>query len=362
MGQDLTKEKVLAQETYSSSVENKLLNSIKNNYQLFSGTFLNNSKIDSNINHPYSLVVSTKPYYLNNVADPILEPTTNPAHIAILKSHHNLNLYKELDTEFRIYASEQNDFLNGTVFTNEEKYVYDVQNPDKLTSKKVKNSNGDFLETKYLYPDDLVAEPLMADLKAVNRISTPIVTEQYKAGILLSKNKTIYAKDGSTSNLLLPKSIYQAKFPNILPSIPGIGNLEKKITYDSYDSKGNILQYTPESGTPVCIIWGYNQSQPIAKIENSTYSSIDPSLITAAQTASDTGTEASLLTALEALRINLPNALVTTFTHIPLIGVSTITDPKKDKISYTYDSFGRLQNVKDKNGNILSENEYHYKN
>ena len=54
--------------------------------------------------------------------------------------------------------------------------------------------------------------------------------------------------------------------------------------------------------------------------------------------------------------------MITTYTYIPLIGVSTITDPKGNTMTYTYDSFGRLQNVKDKDGNILSENEYHYKN
>jgi YD repeat-containing protein len=46
---------------------------------------------------------------------------------------------------------------------------------------------------------------------------------------------------------------------------------------------------------------------------------------------------------------------------IPLIGVSTITDPKGEKMTYTYDSLGRLQFVKDNRGNILAENLYNYK-
>ena len=54
--------------------------------------------------------------------------------------------------------------------------------------------------------------------------------------------------------------------------------------------------------------------------------------------------------------------MITTYTHKPLIGVSTVTDPKGDEQSYHYDSFNRLQYVKDKEGNILSENQYHYKN
>ncbi|SHH90417.1 YD repeat-containing protein, partial [Flavobacterium defluvii] len=36
-------------------------------------------------------------------------------------------------------------------------------------------------------------------------------------------------------------------------------------------------------------------------------------------------------------------------------------DPKGFITTYTYDSFGRLETVKDNLGNILSENQYNYK-
>jgi hypothetical protein len=134
-----------------------------------------------------------------------------------------------------------------------------------------------------------------------------------------------------------------------------------KFFYDTYDDKNNIIQYHRDNGVYTCIIWGYNKTLPIAKIENATYDSIVTGIISASQNNSNTGTEGDLLNSLNLLRSSLPNAMVTTYTHRPLIGISTITDEKGDKKTFEYDSLNRLKSVKDKNGNILSENEYHFK-
>ncbi|RUT69453.1 hypothetical protein D0817_16595 [Flavobacterium cupreum] len=224
--------------------------------------------------------------------------------------------------------------------------TYQYNNPThiQLTSQSTKSSLKETLETKYYYPQDAVmaSEPQVSEMISTNRIDTPLKTEVFRAGVKQSEQKTEYAKDATTSNLLLPKFIYAAKFPNALP-----GNaLEKKITYDKYDDMGNILQYTLESGMPVAIIWGYNKTKPIAKVENATY---DQAL--AAYSVSD-----------PTFRANLPNALITTYSYKPLVGITTITDPKGFVTTYDYDTYNRLKTVKDNLGNVLSENQYHYKN
>jgi YD repeat-containing protein len=53
--------------------------------------------------------------------------------------------------------------------------------------------------------------------------------------------------------------------------------------------------------------------------------------------------------------------MITTYTYKPLIGISTVTDPKGDTQTYIYDDFNRLKEVRDKDNNILSENQYHYR-
>lgn len=243
-------------------------------------------------------------------------------------------------------------------------YVYsNLPNHHHLKNEIVKNSRGETLETKYYYAQDteMANKPFMSDLKAANMVGIPLNTQISNTGTKLSEQLTVYEKSTSTSNLVLPKAIYAAKFPNIFPIVLTDKNLEKKVTYDQYDDKGNILQYTLENGTAVSVIWGYNKTQPIAKVENATYSQVN-SYVANFQNLSNTGTEANLIVALNTLKTSLPNAMITTYTYIPLIGISTITDPKGDMITYTYDSFGRLEFVKDKDGKLISENQYHYKN
>jgi YD repeat-containing protein len=122
---------------------------------------------------------------------------------------------------------------------------------------------------------------------------------------------------------------------------------------------------------PTVIIWGYNQTQPIAKIEGAKYEDIKTvQVLLDAITASDTdatqdtaSSEQSLLTALDSLRINssFSNYIITTYTYDPLIGVTSITPPSGVREIYKYDSANRLQSVVDVNGKILKEYQYNYK-
>jgi hypothetical protein len=60
------------------------------------------------------------------------------------------------------------------------------------------------------------------------------------------------------------------------------------------------------------------------------------------------------------VRLCPSNALMTTYTHIPLLGVSSVTDERNSPTYFEYDIFGRLKLEKDKDGNILKTYEYNY--
>lgn len=129
-----------------------------------------------------------------------------------------------------------------------------------------------------------------------------------------------------------------------------------------YDQYSNIIEHENEQGTVIVNIWGYNKTKVVAKIENATYAQIPQSLITAIQTASNTSNETALLNELDNLRnhSSLAQALISTYTYKPLIGISTETDYRGRRMSYHYDDFGRLKEVRDHNNNILTDTEYYY--
>ncbi|MBS7256706.1 RHS repeat domain-containing protein [Flavobacterium branchiicola] len=235
-------------------------------------------------------------------------------------------------------------------------FYYDNYTHLNLTKSELISSNGKRKVTKYIYAQDSEASglPFVSEMIANNMIDIPLKNQTFNESTKLSEQLIIYDKSLATSNLLVQRHMYANKGVDYVDM-----SLDKKITFNQYDNRGNILQYTIENGASVSIIWGYNKTQPIAKIENAT----------AVQSAAALGvSDISILNednlgVINALRTNgaLPNTMITTYTYIPLVGVSSITDPKGDTITYTYDSFGRLEFVKDKDGNILSENQYNYK-
>jgi|GEM_PF-1197599 len=268
-------------------------------------------------------------------------------------------------------STTETDYDTNEVATTQKttNYAYENSAHYQLTKTETTNSKNEVLRTQLSYPQDLVSTGQtteMQKLVAQNKIDKPIKTETFVNNIQTSESITKYEESAATGNVLLPKEIHTSKGTvEIFP----FDNVNRKINFSLYDSdlvngvnvgNGNVLEYSLENGTPVSIIWGYNKALPIAKIENATYSQVT-SYVANIQNISNTGTEANLILALNALRAALPNAMITTYTYIPLVGVSTITDPKGDKITYTYDSAGRLEFVKDNNNNILSQNQYNYK-
>jgi YD repeat-containing protein len=60
------------------------------------------------------------------------------------------------------------------------------------------------------------------------------------------------------------------------------------------------------------------------------------------------------------VRLHPTDAQMTTFTYEPSVGVTSATDTRGNVVTYEYDIFRRLINVKDQKGNIVKHTDYHY--
>ena len=75
--------------------------------------------------------------------------------------------------------------------------------------------------------------------------------------------------------------------------------------------------------------------------------------------AGATGITISGAVTIDELRLYPVDAQITTYTFNPA-GLSSITDTKGQTSYFDYDSFNRLMNIKDKDGNIVKHTDYHY--
>lgn len=146
----------------------------------------------------------------------------------------------------------------------------------------------------------------------------------------------------------------------------------EKVGNDNNKHIGGLVRgYIQPDGTPVTLIYGYLDTQIIAKLVNvdanlyydsASYQTIRTNLDVYSTQWHANYSEANLKNTLNGLRTTFPNALVTTYTYKPMVGVSSVTDENGKTTTYEYDTFNRLATVKDYLGNILKEYKYNFSN
>ncbi|MEM9686810.1 MAG: hypothetical protein AAF934_07795, partial [Bacteroidota bacterium] len=252
-------------------------------------------------------------------------------------------------------------------------YFYDNEIHLQPTHIETTTNNGEVIETRIYYPDDILS---VADLPEGVDLSLLEYTEinKLKKGELHRIGepiqKAIYRIDelGNQHLVSLQRTLYRDFNGLILPEKiqTSIGQelLEDKIVYTDYDNFGSPLELSKADGTPVSYIWGYQNTKPITKLEGISYVDIDPATIANLQTLSDNDTdtlsEQTLRDALHLLYDTYPDAVITSFTYDPLIGMTSMTDFRGETIFYTYDTFNRLEATKDPHNDIMKSYNYNY--
>lgn len=220
---------------------------------------------------------------------------------------------------------------------------YEYQGLPGLLTKVIKNSSEDtsFLISNYYYANQAnqlsglttLEQTAYTALVNANQVGAPIQIEHYKDANLLERVRSTYKLVGTRS--LLDKVKVEKG--------GGSSGLEDRIEYVSYNTYGlpaEVRKTGDPSGT--VYLWGTVHPYPLAKIDGATYSQV-------------LGVQGDY-------RVNLPNALVTTYTyygHQYLL--DSVTDPKGDTNTFHYDALGRLQYIKDADDHIVKEHIYNYK-
>jgi YD repeat-containing protein len=132
------------------------------------------------------------------------------------------------------------------------------------------------------------------------------------------------------------------------------------IIFNSYDNYGNLTQQQKANDVSKAYVWGYNKTYPVAEIVDADFATAQ-SYVTQSvlDAATGNGDDAAIRSHLNNLR-NIPNALVTTYTYKPLVGMTSQTDANGRTTYYEYDVFNRLILIRDKDNNIVKKICYNY--
>ncbi|QIL78374.1 RHS repeat domain-containing protein [Hymenobacter sp. HDW8] len=266
---------------------------------------------------------------------------------------------------------------NGPAWVSRTGYRYENPAHAQPTQSTTVTGAGQALITRYRYPLDytstgLLQGPAQGVAELVDRGVVTALIEQQQWRQRATGELVLVEGALTEYDALRPRRVLTVETPIPVPSSAFQssailnGTLRQDARYreqqvvDAYDAWGNIAQQHRPGEPTTAYLWGYHGAQLVATIEHATIAEVRQHLQAMGITLATLETDAQHRDAMARLRQRLPQARVTSFTHLPLVGMSSQTDASGRTSFYEYDALGRLLRVRDEQGRILSQQEYQY--
>ncbi|MDH6309445.1 YD repeat-containing protein [Dysgonomonas sp. PFB1-18] len=252
-------------------------------------------------------------------------------------------------------------YLDKTVEKTQD-FTYD-EDYRLIRSVTSTDSENNSIKSTVSYPHDLSSSNGAYEIMKINNmINYPVEQNYFRSNEFISKVNYSFSE-----NLLIDGMI--APFPH-QKKVKYAGTDEyTESTITKYDTFGNPVNIIGKDNNSTCILWGYKGQYPIAEIKNISYEQLK-SVIGESLINSIAGEDDPYMWypySIMELRTDarLKDALISTYTYEPLVGVKTMTDPRGITTYYDYDGLGRLKEtyiMEDGKKKSVQSYEYHYQN
>ncbi|GGH16507.1 hypothetical protein GCM10011418_18940 [Sphingobacterium alkalisoli] len=258
------------------------------------------------------------------------------------------------------------DPSNNNSISTSMQYTYSPNAYFLPRSTSTINSKGNLItKTTYYSADPITLLPdasNLADYEAnLTHRQSNVLAAPYSEEVTLNgkttKSENKYSRVAGTSPLKVRLTSTESRLG---------GTLVDKIDY-TYNAIENLVSSQKQYDVPTVIIYGYNNTYPIAEIHNASYATVVAALGGETSVnnfaANYAPTPAQVTAFLAPLRTNtaLASALVSTSIYEPAVGVISKTDPLGKTLSYEYDGLLRLLRIRDNNGYIIEEYKHNYR-
>lgn len=278
--------------------------------------------------------------------------------------------YYHYNFKYRLKLKIEELFDSTTPLKTTTTYGYNAYN---LVCNEIINDQKDNFEKVTTYSVDLSnlsdRENFYNGMLGRNMLNYPVETILYKNGNVIGSTVRNYSFAKQTGNKILPDTIFKLETTIPLSDYSRVGTNGRKLIYDKrckpeiifqeYDIFGNPVSVKDRSSSSI-YIWSYNGNYLLAKIENADFNEVYRQLPFSIRESS-MDISVHYMSEIDALRAKFPNALITTYTYLPWVGINKITLPNGVIQTYEYDGLNRLKVIKNHDGKTVKQFDYHLK-